>query len=77
MDLQWHTLSFDELQRDQLYAVLRLRQQVFVVEQESIYLDLDGLDQGAVHMLVLAADKLLAYKVCRPHTQGQRQRSCN
>ena len=66
MDLQWRTLAFDELNRDQLYAVLRLRQQVFVVEQESLYLDLDNLDQSAVHMLVLAGDNLLAYQRCLP-----------
>ncbi len=66
MDLQWQILSFYELDHDRLYAVLRLRQQVFVVEQESIYLDLDGLDQDAMHMLVLAGDELLAYQRCLP-----------
>jgi ElaA protein len=66
MDLTWQTVAFDELDRDQLYAVMRLRQQVFVVEQESIYLDLDGRDQGAAHMLVLQGNELVAYQRCLP-----------
>ena len=66
MDLHWRVLAFDELDRDLLYALLRLRQQVFAVEQQSIYLDLDNLDQGAMHMLLLEADTLVAYQRCLP-----------
>lgn len=43
---------YDELTRDELYAVLRLRSEVFVVEQRSIYLDPDGQDEHALHLLV-------------------------
>lgn len=66
MDLQWQTLAFTELKLEQLYALLRLRQAVFVVEQESIYLDLDDLDQQALHMLVVEKGELLAYQRCLP-----------
>ncbi len=45
---------------------LRLRQEVFAVEQQSIYLDLDGLDQQAIHMLCTRDDQLLAYQRCLP-----------
>ena len=43
---------FDELSAAALYELLRLRQQVFVVEQGSPYPDLDGLDQRAHHLLL-------------------------
>jgi len=45
-----------------MYAVLRLRQQVFVVEQNCAYLDLDNLDQQATHMLCMLDGELLAYQ---------------
>lgn len=64
MTLQWQTLAFTELTRKELYAVLRLRQEVFVVEQRCAYLDLDGLDQQATHMLCLQARELMAYQRC-------------
>ena|SRR5271165_1649787 len=43
---------FDELSAPALYDLLRLRQQIFVVEQGSAYPDLDGLDQPARHLLL-------------------------
>lgn len=64
MTLQWQILAFPELDAHQLYAVLRLRQQVFVVEQQCAYLDLDNLDQQARHMLCTRDGKLLAYQRC-------------
>lgn len=44
--------SFDELTSAQLYELLKLRQEVFVVEQNCPYLDADGHDQCALHLLV-------------------------
>ena len=64
MDYRWQTSEFTDLGTVQLYALLRLRQQVFVVEQACIYLDLDNLDQGAIHMLCWQGDHLLAYQRC-------------
>jgi len=66
MNCLWQTLTFAQLSQEQLYAVLRLRQEVFAVEQQSIYLDLDGLDQQAVHMLCTRDEQLLAYQRCLP-----------
>lgn len=66
MNRQWQTLTFAQLGQEQLYVVLRLRQEVFAVEQRSIYLDLDGLDQQAVHMLCTRNEQLLAYQRCLP-----------
>lgn len=59
MDIQ--ILTFDELASSQLYAVLRLRQQVFIEEQRSIYSDIDGLDQVAKHLCIWGDQRLAAY----------------
>lgn len=45
-----HVASFDELDTRTLYAILRLRCEVFVVEQECPYLDVDGRDPRARHL---------------------------
>ena len=44
--------QFHELTVDELYAILRLRAQVFVVEQNCIYQDLDDVDQEAWHVYI-------------------------
>ncbi len=51
MAITWQLLSFDELTTAQLYAILSLRQQVFIVEQHCVYQDCDGRDQNAHHFL--------------------------
>lgn len=58
----WTWSAWSELDRDTLYAVLRLRQEVFVVEQTCAYLDADGLDPEAWHLLGRGEDGgLVAY----------------
>lgn len=64
MAYQWQTSVFAELDARQLYAALRLRQEVFVVEQACLYLDLDNLDQEAIHMLCWQDGELLGYQRC-------------
>jgi ElaA protein len=49
--IEWEWKRFDDLTVAQLYDMLALRQQVFVLEQACLYPDLDGLDQGAHHLL--------------------------
>lgn len=49
--LRWQWLRFGELGLDDLYDLLALRAQVFVVEQRCAYLDPDGLDRGAWQLL--------------------------
>ena len=49
--IEWQWLAFEELPRTDLYALLALRQQVFVLEQQCLYPDLDGYDQAAHHLL--------------------------
>lgn len=50
MKLQWFTFSFEQFSTYQLYEVLALRSQVFVVEQNCVYQDIDGADQKALHI---------------------------
>jgi ElaA protein len=60
--LQYQTLSFYDLTLDQLYALMALRQEVFVVEQNCPYLDADGADQKGWHLLGTSEEgRLLAY----------------
>lgn len=60
--LTFHCLSFEEMTNHQLYEVLQLRQEVFVVEQDCPYLDADDKDQVSYHILGLdAEEKLQAY----------------
>jgi ElaA protein len=51
--LRWQWKPFPELTLEELYQVLALREQVFVVEQKSIYQDADGYDPKAHHLLGL------------------------
>ena len=59
--MEWVAQSFDELELDELYAILRLRAEVFVVEQDCAYQDLDGLDRRAVHLAGMEEGELVAY----------------
>jgi ElaA protein len=49
--IEWQWSSFADLTAAQLYDMLALRQQVFVLEQTCLYPDIDGLDTGAWHLL--------------------------
>lgn len=53
--------KFDELTIDQLYAIFQLRSEVFVVEQDCVYQDLDFKDQKALHVLGIKNDVIIAY----------------
>jgi ElaA protein len=62
MDVTWRLRPFDGLSLEDLYAVLALRQLVFVVEQACAYLDADGRDADALHLLGRDHDgRLVAY----------------
>ena len=53
--------SFSELTTDELYGILQLRSEVFVVEQDCVYQDLDFKDQKSLHVLGFKNDKIVAY----------------
>ncbi|GGO80780.1 acetyltransferase [Marinobacterium nitratireducens] len=69
MRLEWY--PFEHLGVDALYALLRLRAQVFVVEQECAYADVDGLDPQAHHLLGWGEDGLVACARVFPPQQGR------
>jgi ElaA protein len=56
-------IPFSDLTLSELYELLALRAEVFVVEQNCPYQDLDGKDQGSLHSSLFINDKLWAY--CR------------
>ena len=60
-NIQFKWKKYSELSTDDLYAILNLRQQVFVVEQDCPYLDADYSDQDAFHLLGFENDILFAY----------------
>ncbi|MEL6389464.1 MAG: GNAT family N-acetyltransferase [Bacteroidota bacterium] len=51
MSLRYHITKFEDLNLHLLYQILRLRQEVFVVEQDCAYLDADGLDEQSYHVI--------------------------
>src|ERR1700757_5323520 len=53
--------KFSELSVDELYDFLKLRQEIFVVEQNCIYLDADGVDKKCLHLLGLVKGEIVAY----------------
>ena len=60
MTAEWRCKKFDALTPYELYAVIRLRNEVFVVEQACIFQDADNKDQQAYHMMCWNNDGLLA-----------------
>jgi ElaA protein len=60
MELQFTFKAFAELNPFELYAYLQLRSEVFVVEQNCVYQDLDDKDQQSLHVFVHHHDKLVA-----------------
>ncbi len=53
--------TFSELTTNELYNILQLRSEVFVVEQDCVYQDIDYKDQKALHILGFKNDKIIAY----------------
>lgn len=53
--------NFEELEISELYNLLQLRSEIFVVEQDCVYQDLDGKDQKALHIIGTKNNKIVAY----------------
>jgi ElaA protein len=62
--MQIKVKTFQELSLDELYETLALRSEVFVVEQDCVYQDIDGKDQQALHLLGTKDGELVAYTRC-------------
>ena len=61
MKLQFKIKRFNELSASELYQLLQLRSEVFVVEQNCVYQDIDGKDEKALHLLGEIDHKVVAY----------------
>jgi ElaA protein len=62
--------TFQELTVNELYDILRLRSEIFVVEQTCVYNDLDELDKDAVHLFNKKEGKIIAYaRLLKPGTR--------
>lgn len=59
--MNWTTYRFDEFSARKLYEILKLRVDVFIVEQNCPYPELDGLDQESIHMDYTENGRILAY----------------
>ena len=58
--MRWELRAFDALTVRELYGLLRLRQDVFIVEQKCAYADADGADDQALHLFAVEGDELVA-----------------
>jgi ElaA protein len=61
MELKFKIKRFNELSTAELYSVLQLRSEVFVVEQNCVYQDIDGKDAKAIHLIGTYNNELVAY----------------
>ena len=61
MNITWSCKAFHELTPAELYSILQLRNEVFVVEQNCVYQDCDDKDQLSHHFMGWQEDKLVAY----------------
>ncbi len=59
--IKWILKKFDDLSPHELYAILQLRNEVFVVEQNCVFQDADDKDQKSFHFMGWKNDKLVAY----------------
>lgn len=62
----WRIQKFEELTGKQLYTYLQLRVNVFIVEQQCPYPELDGFDEDSFHVAYIENGKLLAYSRILP-----------
>ncbi len=61
--MNWEIKSFNELSNIELYNILKLRSEIFVIEQNCVYLDLDDSDKDCLHLFTKNKEEIAAY--CR------------
>lgn len=68
--MQFLLKSYDKLAINELYRILQLRSEIFVVEQNCVYNDLDGLDEHALHLMAIIDEEIIAYaRILPPNTR--------
>jgi ElaA protein len=60
-DLAWSLKEFNDLSPKELYTILRLRSEIFVVEQNCPFQDMDNIDQHCAHLTCWKNEDLVAY----------------
>lgn len=68
--VEWSITNFDGIGQRRLYALLKLRSEVFVVEQNCVYQDLDDVDYEATHLIASAGPWVIACARWYPHPEG-------
>ncbi len=64
--MSWKIQTYDELTTEELYKIIQLRVNVFIVEQQTCYEDLDNHDQNSIHISYVENGKLCAYSRILP-----------
>lgn len=59
--MEYVSKTFDQLSNVELYDILKARVDIFVVEQKCPYPEIDGADQGALHLFIRDSGRILAY----------------
>lgn len=59
--MEYKIKAFEELNTRELYSILRLRSEIFVVEQNCVYQDLDNKDLSGYHLMAIDNNELVAY----------------
>lgn len=59
--MEYNIKAFKELTTDEIYEIMRVRNEVFVVEQNCVYQDCDGKDKKSYHLYYMNNNKVLAY----------------
>jgi ElaA protein len=68
MYLEWKIKRFEALSTKELYALLQLRAEVFIVEQNCVYQDIDDKDEKALHLIGEDDGEIVAYaRLFKPH----------
>jgi len=75
MQITWTCQRFEELSPNDLYEILRLRSEVFVVEQNCVFLDMDNKDQQSWHICGWSKEELVAYTRLVPPNVAYKQPS--
>ncbi len=66
MNINWYCKAFNNLAPSELYQVMRLRSEVFVVEQNCVFLDADNKDEQCLHFMGWIEKDLVAYTRIAP-----------
>jgi ElaA protein len=67
--LDWQWYRFEDLSPHDLYAILKLRAEIFVIEQQCIYQDPDSQDQHAMHLVCKQNQQIVAYARVLPSNE--------